>query len=516
MLRACLWAALWAGAAFAQEYTIRTIAIDATGAGVAVDARGNVYYPSFFGRTITRIAPDGTRSIYAGRVFGAGFSTGDGGPATDAEFSLVTALAAAPDGSLYVYDDRFVRRIDTRGVITTVVGSGAAEPSTGYASGVPALSLQLHVAASSGIAVDAAGALWLACSGYPALFRVREGIVTVAAAGFVQPNAVAVDARGVATVLDLARLRQVALDGSVRTIAGADEMGFAGDGGPATAARFRFPFGIAADAAGNLFIADTGNDRVRRIDAAGVITTIAGGGSTNDEDYAGPATGAQLAFPKQLAIDAAGNIYVASQHDATIRKLTPVPVPRITAVRHLATGAAGPLSPGCYFEVAGENFDAAARVTVGGIEAPVLERALGRLRAVAPFAVAVGEAVPVVVTANGRASAAVNLAVRPAAPGIFLAFQVESTVTIYGTGAGATTPPYRDGEIVRDAVPLALPVTVTIGGQQAQVLYAGSAPGEVAGMFQINAAIPAGLRGPSAIVVEAGGAVSPPVQVGLR
>ena len=521
---------LFAIGAFAQEYTIRTLATDATGTGVAIDAAGNVYYPSFFGRQITRLSPDGRRSIFAGRVFGAGYSLGDGGRATDATFSMATALTTDSAGNLYVYDDRVIRKIDRNGIISTVAGSGAPVPTTAVGSGIPATALQLHVQVSSGIAADGAGNLWVACSGYPALFRIAGGIASIFAglggqdlgatppAGYSGdggparaallslPNDVAIDGRGNLWILDAERIRQIDPTGVIRTIAGPPAL------------RTFSPLGVAADGSGNVFVADSGGGRILRIAAGGAITTVAGGGTHGEDGYEGPATGALLSFPKQMAVDAAGNLYFASQHDATVRKLTPVPVPAIAAggIVHAASLQTGPLAPGTIIRISGANLQG-GRVLIGGTNAAVLSGTNTEIRAVIPLDAALGSADVVVQVETRRSAAqrivlvesapalfsldgsgkgqgailnsdtALNSPARPAAPG--------DSVVLFGTGAGRA---------------LADAFEVTIGGNAARVIYAGPAPGEAAGVFQVNAEVPVqAAPGSLPVVVKVGAASSP-------
>ena len=106
-------------------------------------------------------------------------------------------------------------------------------------------------------------------------------------------------------------MRKIDASGTITTLAGTGARGYAGDGGPATEARLSYPRGVAADAAGNVYVADERNDRVRKIDASGTITTLAGTGTRGYAGDGGPATEARLYYPRGVAVDAAGNVYVA-------------------------------------------------------------------------------------------------------------------------------------------------------------------------------------------------------------
>ena len=114
-----------------------------------------------------------------------------------------------------------------------------------------------------------------------------------------------------------------AQSGIVTTVAGNGTAGFTGDGGPATAARLKKPGGVALDAAGNLFIADTWNHRIRKVTPGGVISTVAGNGTLGFSGDGGPATAAQLNYPSDMAVDAAGNLFIADTGNHRIRKVTP-------------------------------------------------------------------------------------------------------------------------------------------------------------------------------------------------
>jgi hypothetical protein len=138
-----------------------------------------------------------------------------------------------------------------------------------------------------------------------------------------QPVATAPDARGNLYVAEQAnnRIRKVDSSGRITTVAGTGRMGFSGDGGPATSARLRFPRGLAPDGDGNLFFADVGNHRIRKVDAAGIITTVAGTGARGFSGDGGPATSARLSFPRGLRFDAAGNLYLTDGGNARVRRI---------------------------------------------------------------------------------------------------------------------------------------------------------------------------------------------------
>jgi len=251
--------------------------------GVAVDAAGNLYIADTYNHRVRRVdAATGTITTVAGTgVQGYG---GDGGPATGATLSGPAGVAVDALGNLFIADEGNcrVRRVDAAtGTITTVAGTGVR----GYAGdGGPATSAELTF--PSGVAVDAAGTVFIADR---ANNRVR---------------------------------RVDATTGVITTVAGIGSFGYSGDGGPATSAALGSPEGLAVDGAGNLFIADTSNNRVRRVDAAtGVITTLAGASGSGSWGDGGPAAGAALSVPGGVAVDATGNIFIADMGNQRVRRI---------------------------------------------------------------------------------------------------------------------------------------------------------------------------------------------------
>ncbi len=278
-------------------------------------------------------------------VAGGGRSLGDGGPATEAQ--LLGPWGVAPDGAgnLYIADssNNRIRKVDAAGVITTVAGSGERGYS-GDGGAATAAQLSLPV----GVALDAAGNLYIADRNNDRIRKVDAAgaISTVAGGGrrgyrgyggdggpaveaqLDRPSGVALDAAGNLYIADTdnQRIRKVDAAGVITTVAGDGNYGYGGDGGPAVEAHLRVPRGVALDGAGNLYIADSSNDRIRKVDAAGVISTVAGDGpnSYGGDGYGGDggaATAAQLSSPWGVAPDGAGNLYIADTGNQRIRKV---------------------------------------------------------------------------------------------------------------------------------------------------------------------------------------------------
>src|SRR5437870_3340162 len=231
---------------------------------VVRDQAGNLFIAAAFQNRVFKVDSEGQLTVVAGSgTFG--FS-GDGGPATAAELSGPLGIAVDSSGNLFIADagNERIRRVDaTTGIITTVAGNGTAGFS---GDGGPAIGAGLFRPA--GIAVDSSGNLFIGDSVNDRIRRVN------------------------------------ATTGIITTVAGNGMVGFSGDGGPATSAELFVPTGVAVDSSGNLFIADTENARIRRVDATtGIITTVAGNGSFGFSGDGGPATSGELILPDRKARD---------------------------------------------------------------------------------------------------------------------------------------------------------------------------------------------------------------------
>ena len=305
---------------------------------VALDDAGNVYVAEY--SRVRKLAADGMVSIVAG---GGRDYPGDGGPATSSQIE-VQGLAVGISGNLYIAGSDRVRKVSQDGVITTVAGDGGPFQYAG--DGGPAV--QARLGGPNGLAFDAAGNLFIADLGNGRVRRVSpEGIITTVAGNGVlgysgdggpatsaqlAPIGLAVDSAGNLYIGDgTLRVRKVLPSGIITTIAGNGTFGYSGDGGPGTSAQITVPSGLAVDSAGNLFILDTENNRVRRVTADGIITTVAGNGVPGYSGDGGPASDAQLGItnrihginPTGLAFDGAGNLYIADDGNVRVRKVTP-------------------------------------------------------------------------------------------------------------------------------------------------------------------------------------------------
>ncbi len=254
--------------------------------GLAVDSMGNVIFADTVNRRVRKVSPNGVITAFAGT--GEVGSGGDGGQAKDATFNLPSGVAIDAAGNVYISDSNThrVRKVAPDGVITTVAGTGVG---FGAYNGDGILAKDAELAGPQGLAADKDGNLYIADRNNN---RIRK--VTIA-------------------------------DGKISTVAGTGLFGFSGDGGSAIEADLALPTGVAVDAAGNIYIADQGNNRIRKVNAFDKkITTIAGTGIAGFSGDGGPSVNAQisLSFTCFLTVDVSGNLFFADRNNNRIRKIT--------------------------------------------------------------------------------------------------------------------------------------------------------------------------------------------------
>lgn len=250
---------------------------------VKVDAAGNVYIADEGNHVVRKVTPDGTISTVAGN--GSPGNTGDGGPASQASLYSPLGLAIDAQGNLYIadYGSNVVREVAPSGVITTFAGNGGLV----YAGdGGPAINAFLN--APTGLAFDPAGNLYI------------------------------VDR-------DNAAIRRVSVDGTINTVAGDGLTTYSGDGGAATNASLFFPESVAVDSNNNIYIAESGSNRVRRVSSGGIIITIARNGSAGFSGDGGPAIRAAFNGTWGVALDAQGSLYISDANNGRIRVIPALP-----------------------------------------------------------------------------------------------------------------------------------------------------------------------------------------------
>jgi sugar lactone lactonase YvrE len=319
--------------------------------GVAVDATGNILFTDSYNNRVRKVTSlSGIISTVAGT--GIVGSSGDGGSATAARLASPFGVAVDTAGNLYIADnagneapfgglrivgdtnDNRVRKVTPDGAISTIAGNGTFGLS---GDGGPATAAQL--AGPTGVAVDNAGNLFIADFDNGRVRKVTPAGAISTIAGPVlsdpldRPLSVAVDGDGniFYAVSYRNQIRKITPQGTVSIVAGGNTGGFGGDGGSALAAKLNIPMGLAIDAAGNLFIADTDNNRVRKVTPQGTISTVAGNGSDGfgggfpNDTGSGDGGPATSAqlVPLAVAVDRYGNLFITDYHNSRIRKVTP-------------------------------------------------------------------------------------------------------------------------------------------------------------------------------------------------
>lgn len=468
---------------------------------------------------VQRIPLFGSIALAAG---GADPARGDGGAATVALLNHPSGVATDASGNLYIadHDNHRVRRVAPDGTITalapTVAWSAPSGVSVDAAGNIyvvdtgvkqvvritPAGTAQLvapHLlTAPVAAVVDAAGNVYLADAAAGNISVVdAAGAVSTLVANLTGPHGLALDGAGhlYFTEQDAARVQRLDLgSGSLRQLA------------PGT---WSIPRGITVNAAGEVFVADTGRQEIVRVDTAGEVTVIAGTGIPGFSGDGGPAESAQLNFPWDVAIGAGGLLYVADLENDRVRLLTPqttAPPPARISVLNGASLALGPIAPGMLLEIRGTGIPAADAaetiILVNSILVPILAMDDTHIQVQAPPTLVTPDEAQLVIVHQGSIAAMVSVATAAAAPALFpidpqaVRAAPGSIVTLYGTGLGL-------GD---------LPVTATIGGVDATVVSLDPSPGYT-GLFRINLSVPAsGPAGIAAVVVTVGGA---PSQTGL-
>jgi uncharacterized protein (TIGR03437 family) len=521
------------------------IAINISARDLAFSAGGFLYAAD--GAVVRRISPTGVADITAG---GGNPAFGDNGAAAGARLNHPSGVAADALGNLYIADrdNHRIRRVTPDGLITTIAGTG--EAGNGGDGGLAAAA-QLN--SPSAVSLDTAGNLYIADTGN---HRVREvtpwgQIVPVVSTGLDSPVSVIADSNGYVYLADassgkilrvaatgvmttvLAGLQSpqgVALDGKGNlyfTEAGGKHVRRMGPGGEVTSfgeGIWSVPRGIAANNAGDVWVADSGLQQILHIDSVGHVTAVAGDGSPGFEGDGGPALAAQFGFPWEVAAGPAGTLYIADLDNNRIRRLEPAAdainaATRVVDAVNAASLQPGPIAPGMLLALRGTGLTAedvrATQIFFNAVSGPILSIDNTQLLVQVPAEIAAFDSVQIEIRNNGARLAQIPASVVAAAPALFAdsfgqasAANEDGTVnspsnpaprgsivTLYGTGQGVS----------------GLPVSVSIGGLSADVLYAGPAPA-YAGMLQIDARVPAGYTTPGnlSVVVTVGQATSQP------
>jgi trimeric autotransporter adhesin len=462
--------------------------------GLAADADGNIYIADTKNNRIRKLLPDGTIIGIAGNGNAAFF--GDGGAANSASIHAPEALYSAGGGHIYIADtgNQRIRELLPDGTITTVAGSGVQGVA---GDGGAATSAQLSLPA--GVTLDAAGNMYIADSGNN-------------------------------------RVRVVSTNGTISTFAGTATFAL-GDGGPATGAQLSAPTSVQIDAGGNVYIADSGHNRIRVV-SGGTINTLAGTGVCCYEGDGGPASAAQLNSPWGLVLDSSGRLFVADSGNNAIRLIQAAPtggLPTISAIANGASNQTGAVAGGEIVVIYGSGLGPAQLTTAGagpqppqqlngvtvlvnGVPASLIYVSATQLSAIIPNGAA-GANAQVVVQYQGQGSAPTTVPLTVASPALFTANSSGSGQALAldadGSANGASHPAAQGSALtlfVNGVLSqfLAGVLSATIEGQPAAIISStavSTSPGVTAVQVQVPFGIPSGAA--VSVIVQVGGASSP-------
>jgi uncharacterized protein (TIGR03437 family) len=538
---------------------------------IALNGAGSLYIADTGTDRVRQVLPTGVIQTLVGT--GIAGSAADNVAASGAALNSPMGIAVDAAGEILIADtgNQRIRQVGADGRIRNLVGTGVGGVGP---EGMPPAQTPLRN--PRGVCLDRTGTLFVVDTANHRVLRTSPaGVVTAAGNGapgdggdggqarlaqLDQPRACAFDSAGNLFIADTLNhsIRKVDPSGTISTVAGTGAAGFDGDEGPATAGNMSAPLGVAVDDNGDIFIADTGNNRIRQVTPDGVIHTIAGQDAAGFSGDGGPAASAEINAPGGLLLDGAGDLYFADTGNNRVRRLVPgaatAPAPVVLAPLSAVSAAglvAGPVAPGELIVIFGAglgpesgaagaldstgmlaNLLSGAEVRFDGVPAPMFYAQFGQLNVQVPYTVAGNAVTHVQAFYQGSPSGSLDLAVVDAAPAVFPVVvnpdgspnseiaptALGSIVTFYATGEGLTNGPNVSGQAAAVPYPSPLlPVTLTVAGFPAQILYAGSAPGAV-GLLQVNARVPAGFipTGPVVAELTVGSAVAPDFKIWLK
>ena len=449
-----------------------------TPSGIALDSQGNKYIADTANHRIRQITPGGMISTIAGT--GAAGADGDGGPALAATLNSPESVAMDSTNNLYIADtgNNKIRKITPDGNISTVL-DGLNNPEY--------------------VAVDGTGAVYVADTGNDRVVKIALSGTTSVLAQVLKPAAVMVDGKGNVWLSELARVSEISASGVFSIIA--DPL--------------QTPRGLALTADGQLLISETGTNLIRGwTSSTGALTTVAGTGVQGFAGDGGPASAAELNAASDIAVDSTGVIWVADTGNNCIRTLTlstvTIPPPQQVTGATMVNGASltpGDVAPGEIITIFGSGFDPKqTQLLFDGKSAITFYIGASQINALAPATLTPGSTTQISIVVDGSAVAVFSPNVVGAAPGIFtVAGGVGQAAATNqdGTVNSASNPAARESIIVLYATGQGndlSAVSLTIGGYTAALLYAGPAPG-YPGLMQINAQIPGGFLPPGILPV---------------
>lgn len=536
--------------------------------GVALDRFGNLYIADTGTQRVRMVAPSGVISTLAGTGV-AGFN-GDQIPAATAMLYSPMGLFADVYGDVYVADtyNHRIREVAAAGRISTFAGTG-----TGGEGPADLLAGQTELRGPRNVCVGITGTIYIVDTSNHRVLSVLPGGYAATFAGngtaglggdggpartaeLNQPGACTVDAAGDVFIADTLnhRIAKVDASGVITTVAGTGQAGTSADGVTAVAAALNSPAGVAVDGNGDIFIADTGNNLIRQVTPKGAIYTIAGNATAGFSGDGGLALAAQIDAPAGMVMDGAGALYFADNGTNRVRRLSPqsitppaaVPPPAVSPVSAVSAASlqGGAIAPGEIVTIYGSgigpmqgvpgvlnasgllsNLVAGSEVHFDGVAAPIFYAQSGQVNVQAPYTIAGQSTTHIEVLYQGQTAGAADVPVAAAAPALFPTVlnadgslnsasnpaMQGSILTFFGTGEGLTNGANIAGQTASSpyAQPV-LPVSITIGGATATLLYAGEAPGLV-GMLQVNALVPAGTASGIVNAVLTAGTIPAPV-----
>jgi uncharacterized protein (TIGR03437 family) len=532
---------------------------------VALDSSGNIYVPDYFNHVVYKVDKVGTTTTIAGTSGSAGYA-GDGALATTAKLNQPSAIAIGADGSVYIaeYAGERIRKVAPNGIITTFAGTGVA----GF-SGDNAAATAAKIFAPLSMVFDSSGNLFFTDLGNYRIRKITAGgiISTVVGTGrcpfpsgdgglatatdacpgwmtFGPDNSIYFTDNGDLRFFGYSRVRKVATNGVITTVAGGLTAGFNGDGGPATSALLRGLAGIAVDSLGNLYISDYGNARIRKVDTTGTINTFAGTGVGGVAGDGGPAIKAQVNGPAGETFDSSGNLYFADRLNHKIRQITPSPLPNIQpGVGEAAFGGQSGFSTNMYYAIKGTNLAATTRtwgdadfngpnapasldgvsVTVNNKPAFIYYISPTQININVPDDTTLGPVLIQVKNSLGLSNVGTASRTRlsPALESIpqfqvngkqyavayngdfskfigspnmvsglqFVAPRPGDTIVLFALGCGPTNPATQPGVAAAQSSGLALPYQIKIGGVQATIPFGAMLQGTI-GLYQFNVVVP--------------------------
>jgi uncharacterized protein (TIGR03437 family) len=552
----------WVGLAQAPKYNITTVAGNLSNGFVdnvpatqgqlsnpchmAVDGSGNLFIADSTNHRIRKVDTSSNISTVAGNGT-AGWS-GDGAAATSATLNTPCGVALDSKGNIYIADtaNSYIREVSSSN-ISSIAGTGDGPGVSG--DGQPATQAQVNNPNS--LAFDAAGNLYIADSGNNSIRKIDTGgkmssIIGANGSPLNNPLGITVDAKGAIYIADTRnhRVRKI-VNGAMTTIAGNGTGGYTKDGIPATQSELYYPKDVAVDAAGNVYIVDSYNFRIRMITTDGTIYTIAGNGRIGSSGDGGPATSAQFNFPAGIALGPGGVIYVSDTQNNVVRMLTPTAASGAPSIDHAQSvtscgGFLATAAPGAWVEIYGSNLATdthligggdftgnqaptswgGTSVSIAGQLAVLAYVGQGQVNAQVPLSVGPGQQ-QLIVNAPGGSSSSYALTINPTQPGLcggavngtqYLSAVLPDgtyvlptgsvsgvtsrpahpgeTITFFGNGFGPVSPPAAQGQVVQQNNQLNNQFQVSFGGTPATTIsYSGLAP-QAIGLYQFNVVLP--------------------------